>query len=86
MPAAGRAVVLGEWDGAVAEVSLSGVDAGVDLDLGTWSVAGFVLAIVDLVFYVDLGVRVTLVRLTIAGVTMQTLASSDMDVWESQTG
>jgi len=58
-------VLLGEGSGTVTEVSLSGVDAGVDVDLGSWSVTG-VLAVVDVVLDVDLGVGVSLVGLTVA--------------------
>ncbi len=58
-------VLLGEGSGAVTEVSLSGVDAGVDVDLGGWSVTS-VLAVVDVILDVDPGVGVSLVGLTVA--------------------
>lgn len=66
MPTTRSTVLLGEWGGAVTEVSLSDVDARVDVDLGSWGVTGVVFAVVDAVLDVDLSVGVTLEGLAVA--------------------
>jgi hypothetical protein len=63
LPAAGLSVLLGEGDGAVSVVTLSDIDAGVEVYLGCWSVACVVPAIFD----VDLDVFVLSGRPTVAG-------------------
>jgi hypothetical protein len=80
LPAARSSVLLGEWDGAVSEVSLSYVDAGVDVDLGSWGVSSIKLAVVDAVLNVDLVVCVTLVRFPVAGSTRAGVSHVDKDV------
>lgn len=62
LPNTRSSVLLCEWGGAVTEVSLSNVDARVEVDLSSWSVTCFVNTILN----VDLSVGVTLVWLTIA--------------------
>jgi hypothetical protein len=71
LPAAGFAIFFGERDGAITVVSLSDIDAGVEVYLGCWSVTGWVLAVLN----VDLGVDVALVRLTVAFVEPLMLAA-----------
>lgn len=66
LPTTRSTVLLGEWGGAVTELSLGDIDAGIDVDLGSWSVTGRILAVVDAVLDVDLGVGVTLVRLAVS--------------------
>lgn len=61
LPAAGFPVLFGERDGAVTEVSLCDIDAGVVVDLSCWSVAGVVLAV-----YVDININVRPGRSTVA--------------------
>jgi hypothetical protein len=65
LPAAFCSVLLGEGSGALAEVSLGGVDADVGVDYCSWGVAGGELAVVDAVLDVKLGVGVALVGLTV---------------------
>lgn len=66
LPHARSFVLLGEWGGAVAVLTLVDVDARVEVDLSGWSVTGWVLAVVDAVLNVDLSVGVPLVWLSVA--------------------
>ena len=67
LPAADVAAILfGERGSALAEVSLGYVKTAVEVDLGGWSVTGWVLAVVGAVLYVELGVGVAVVGLTVA--------------------
>lgn len=66
LPTTRSSVLLGEWGGTVSVVPLGNVDAGVEVDLGSWSVTGRIFAVKDAVLNVDLGVGVPLVRLPIA--------------------
>ena len=63
---AGTTVLFGKWNGAVSVISFGYVDTSVQIDLGSWGVADWVLAVVLVVFDVNLGVGVALVRLTVA--------------------
>jgi len=65
LPSTRSAVLLGEWGGAVTELSLGDVDASVEVDLGGGRVTGRVLAVVDAVLNVDLGVGVAGIRLAV---------------------
>lgn len=67
LPAARSSVLLGERCGSVSVVSLRYVDAGVEVDLGIWSLTGVVLSVVDAVLDVELGVGVPSVRFTVPG-------------------
>ena len=60
------AILFGERGSALAEVSLGDVKTAVEVDLGGWSVTGWVLAVVGAVLYVELGVGVAVVGLTVA--------------------
>lgn len=66
LPRTGVAVVLlGEGSSTGAEVALSYVETTVEVDLGSGSMTGRVVALVSSVLDVELGVGVTLVRLTV---------------------
>lgn len=66
LPTTRSSVLLGEWGGAVTVVPLGDVDAGIKVDLGSWGVTSWVLAVVDAVLNVNLCVGVPLVRLPVA--------------------
>ena len=66
LPTTRSTVLLGEWNGTVSVVSLSYVDAGVKVDLCSWSVMGRIFTIPGAVLDLDLGVCVTLIRLTVS--------------------
>lgn len=66
LPATRGTVLFGEWGGAVAELLLGDVNVALDVDLGGWSVTGWVLAVVDAILDVNLGVGVALEGLTVA--------------------
>jgi hypothetical protein len=67
LPNTRSSVLLGEWGGAGTVVSLSKVNARVEIDLGSRGVSGWVLSIVHTVLDVDLCVGVALVWLAVAG-------------------
>lgn len=73
LPTTRSSVLLGEWGSAVTEVPLGDVDVGIEIDLSSWGVTGWVLAVVDTVLNVDLSVGVALVWLTIADEKCQSL-------------
>lgn len=79
LPTTRSSVLLGEWGGAVTKVPLGKIDWVVVVDLCTWSVTGWVLAVVDAVLNFDLSVGVTLVWLVVAlAVNVNLYASVDV--------